>query len=37
VVDQRELYESYGFLDMPHTQAQYTAQPERVDELTYSP
>ena len=37
VVDQRELYEDYGFLDMPHTQAQYTAQPEQVQQLTYSP
>ena len=37
VVDQREIYEAYGFLDMPHAQGQYTAQPERVQELTYSP
>ncbi len=37
VVDQRELYEAYSFLDMPHTAAQYTASPEQVQELTYSP
>jgi hypothetical protein len=37
VVDQREIYEDYGFLDMPHTQPQYSAQPERVQQLTYSP
>ena len=37
VVDQRQLYEAYAFLDMPHTQAQYTMQPEQVQELTYSP
>ena len=37
VVDQRELYENYDFLDMPHTQAQYSAQPEQVQQLTYSP
>lgn len=37
VVDQREIYEAYGFLDMPHTQAQYSAQPEQVQQLTYDP
>ncbi len=37
VVDQREIYEAYGFLDMPHTPTQYTAQPEQVQELTYNP
>jgi len=37
VVDQRELYEAYGFLDMPHAADQYRAEPEQVQELTYSP
>jgi penicillin amidase len=37
VVDQREIYEAYGFLDMPHSQAQYSAGPEQVQQLSYDP
>jgi penicillin amidase len=37
VVDQRLLYEAYDFLDMPFAKAQYSAAPEKVQELTYSP
>ena len=34
-VDQREIYERYGFLDMPHRPEQYRASPESVTELSY--
>ena len=34
-VDQRELYENYEHLDMPHTREQYTAAPESVTTLSY--
>ncbi len=32
---QREIYEAYGFLDMPHAAAQYQAAPESVTRLRY--
>lgn len=34
-VDQREIYERYGFIEMPHGRAQYTANPESVTRLDY--
>ena len=33
--DQRKIYEAYGFLDMPHTREQYTANTESVTRLRY--
>lgn len=33
-VDQARIYEAYGFLDMPRTREQYTADPESVTRLT---
>ena len=34
-VDQRELYERYEHLDMPHAREQYTREPESVTTLSY--
>ena len=34
-VDQRELYEAYGHLDMPHARDQYSNNTESVTRLTY--
>jgi hypothetical protein len=34
-VDQRELYENYEHLEMPHTREEYTAAPESVTKLSY--
>jgi hypothetical protein len=35
VVDQRELYEDYGHLDMPRAPEAYRADPESVQTLAY--
>lgn len=37
VVDQRAIYEDYGFIGMPRARGQYAAGGGRVQELTYSP
>ena len=35
VVDQRELYEDYGHLDMPRAPEAYRADPESVQTFAY--